>query len=368
MGGFMNFEQSLKSNRTAVLVRFGVLAFLAISILVGCAAQGGKHNMAEYPDGLYAAIDTSKGEIMISLEYQKTPLTVINFTGLAEGKLKTTVRQGKPFYDGLTFHRVIPNFMIQGGDPAGNGTGGPGYQFADEFDPSLKFSGPGVLAMANAGPGTNGSQFFITHVETPWLQNKHTIFGKVVKGQDVVNNIAKDDKINKIEIIRKGKDAEAFANDQAAFDAIQASAGERLAKAAEEQKAAAAVQYKKDQEQAANLLPGAKKTASGIYYIVQKQGNGAKPKKGQTVDVHYTGTLMDGTEFDSSVKRKQPFTTPIGVGRVIAGWDEMVMDMKVGEKRKVVLPPELAYGDQGAGGVIKPNAFLVFEIELLGIK
>jgi len=174
-------------------------------------------------DGMFARIVTPRGTITVELYYTKTPLTVVNFAGLAEGTKDFKVSRGRtkgPFYDGLTFHRVIANFMIQGGDPLGNGTGGPGYRFPDEFVSSLTFNGPGVLAMANAGPGTNGSQFFITHRATPHLNNKHTIFGHVVAGQDVVNAVRKGDTIEKIEIIRNGDKAKNFATDQAAFDKL----------------------------------------------------------------------------------------------------------------------------------------------------
>jgi cyclophilin family peptidyl-prolyl cis-trans isomerase len=171
-----------------------------------------KNNKPKLEKGLYAEIETSKGKILLQLEFERIPLTVANFVGLAEGKIENKSKEkGVPFYDGLKFHRVIANFMIQGGDPAGNGSGGPGYAFKDEFIPELQFTGPGILAMANAGPLTNGSQFFITHVATPWLNNRHTIFGKVVSGQDVVNSIQQGDEIIHIKIIRKGKKAKKFA-------------------------------------------------------------------------------------------------------------------------------------------------------------
>ncbi len=172
--------------------------------------------------GLYAEIETSKGKILLMLEFEKTPLTVANFVGLAEGKIKNNAKaEGVPFYDGLKFHRVIADFMIQGGDPQGTGAGGPGYSFKDEFVQGLAFTGPGILAMANAGPATNGSQFFITHKETPWLNNRHTIFGHVVKGQEVVNAIQGNDTIIHIKIIRKGKAAKKF-NAAKVFEELKA--------------------------------------------------------------------------------------------------------------------------------------------------
>jgi len=331
-------------------------ALLSGVLLIIMTMSANAIDRTKLEDGLYALIDTSRGEILLSLEFEKTPLTVINFTGLAEGKIKAN-KTGK-YYDGLKFHRVIDNFMIQGGDPTGTGSGGPGYNFPDEIDNSLKFDGPGILAMANAGPGTNGSQFFITHVETPWLQGKHTIFGHVVEGQDVVNAIKQNDKIKTVEIIRVGSAAQAFQNDQKAFDAaLDNLAGEEIRKKKEAQKAIL--------KEIGEKWPNAKVTDSGIRYIIEKEGSGAKPAPGTNVKVHYTGMFLDGRKFDSSVDRGTPFEFPAGGGRVIAGWDETILDMKKGEKRVIILPPELAYGSRGAGGVIPPDAWLVFEVELL---
>jgi peptidyl-prolyl cis-trans isomerase A (cyclophilin A) len=169
-------------------------------------------------DGMYAKFNTNRGVITIKLEMEKTPMTVANFVGLAEGDIPNTAKAaGVPFYDGLIFHRVISkvngdaqDFMIQGGDPTGTGMGGPGYKFKDEFVPDLRHDRPGVFSMANSGPGTNGSQFFITHVPTPWLDNNHTVFGFVVDGMDVVNATLKGDKIVTLEIIRVGDAAKNF--------------------------------------------------------------------------------------------------------------------------------------------------------------
>jgi peptidyl-prolyl cis-trans isomerase A (cyclophilin A) len=317
-------------------------------------------NWKETP-GLYAQFETNKGNIVCRLEYQKTPMTVGNFVALAEGKMKNNAKElGVPYYDGLKFHRVIADFMIQGGDPQGNGSGGPGYNFPDEIDASLRHDGPGVLSMANAGPGTNGSQFFITHKETPWLNGKHTIFGKVVEGQSVVNAIAMSDVINKLTIVRVGEDAQKF-DGLKAFNDIQGKAAKVKEEAAKASKEAFAKMIK-------DKYPAAKKTASGLYYIIETPGAGAQAVAGKTVSVHYTGLLTDGTKFDSSYDRKQPITFTLGKGQVIPGWDEGIALLKVGSKAKLIIPSELGYGANGAGGVIPPNATLIFETELVDVK
>lgn len=307
-------------------------------------------------DGLYAVIDTQKGDIVLRLEYQKVPMTVANFVGLVEGELNME-DPGENFYEGLNFHRVINNFMIQGGCPKGDGTGGPGYSFPDEFDPSLRHDGPGVLSMANAGPGTNGSQFFITHVKTPWLNDKHSVFGRVVEGQSVVNAIRQGDMINTITIERIGEDAQNFKVTKQSFaELVQNAAKKAMERRREE--------IEKVEKEIANRWPNTVKTPSGLQYVVLKKGDGKGcPKYGNPVTVHYTGTLLDGRMFDSSINRGQPATFKIG--QVIEGWNEALVTMSRGEKRTLIIPPELGYGVQGYPGIIPPNSYLIFDVELL---
>ncbi len=308
-------------------------------------------------DGIYVKITTEKGEILGQLHYKRTPGTVANFVALAEGNLENKAKeQGTPYYDGLTFHRVIPDFMVQGGDPDGTGAGGPGYKFDDEFHPELKHDTPGIFSMANAGPATNGSQFFITHVPTDWLDGKHTVFGKVLEGMEVVNGIAQGDTIQTMEIIREGADAKAF-NAVETFRKFNGAKAEREASAKKAQEASMA-----------DLVAGFEKTDSGLHYKIIQKGDGPKPKSGNTVSVHYKGMLADGTTFDSSYKRGNPIEFPVGMGQVIAGWDEGILMLNKGDKARFVIPSDLGYGAQGAGGVIPPNATLVFDVELMDIK
>ncbi len=340
-----------------------LLSLLLLSALLFCSGHPVfSAEVKKMKDGLYAKITTGKGDILLKLFYSKTPLTVINFVGLAEGTLHlggSDKPTAIPFYNGLTFHRVIANFMIQGGCPLGTGTGGPGYTFPDEFDSSLRHDSPGILSMANAGPGTNGSQFFITHVPTPHLDDKHTVFGRVVEGQDVVNKIDKGDPIKTVEIIRIGKDAENFKTDQAAFDAalegIKSASGKKLKE-----------QQEKIKKTIKERWPKATRTQSGLYYTVEKEGEGEVPAIGTNIKVHYTGRLLEGNrKFDSSYDRGEPIAFPVGTGQVIQGWDEALSQMTKGEKRTLIIPPELAYGERGAGGVIPPQAWLVFDVELV---
>jgi len=336
------------------------ICIIFLALLVPSTAQNAQ-DPSKFGDGLYAIFDTTKGEIVVKLFYDKAPLTVTNFVGLVEGRKNSNKPKGTPFYDGLKFHRVIKDFMIQGGDPDGTGRGGPGYRFSDEFDPTLRHDGPGILSMANAGPNTNGSQFFITHKATPWLDNKHTVFGRVVSGQDVVHGIEKNDVMKTVRILRIGKEAEKFQADQKAFEALESALKGKTQK--EERQGA--------EKQAALIKekwPTAQKTASGLMYVVTEEGGGPKPQKGQKVRAHYTGTLLDGKKFDSSRDRGKPFEFPVGMRRVIPGWDEAFLDMKKGEKRILIVPHALAYGERGRPPVIPPRATLVFDVELIDFK
>jgi peptidyl-prolyl cis-trans isomerase A (cyclophilin A) len=308
-------------------------------------------------NGIYAKFNTTKGAILVKLTHDLTPGTVGNFVALAEGNLENKARpQGTPYYNGLKFHRVIPDFMIQGGCPQGIGTGGPGYSFDDEFHPSLKHDKPGVLAMANSGPASNGSQFYITHVPTSWLDNKHTIFGNVVEGQDIVDAVAQGDVLDTLEIVRVGEEAEKW-NAVEAFRSFEGNRQKKIESAKKEAEA-------KMEE----LAAGFDKTESGLRYKMIQTGSGKQAESGKTVSVHYEGSLENGKVFDSSYPRKKPIEFKLGQGQVIEGWDEGIALLKVGDKARFVIPAYLGYGASGAGGVIPPNATLIFDVELMDVK
>ena len=308
-------------------------------------------------NGIYAKFNTTQGAILVKLTHDLTPGTVGNFIALAEGNLENKARpQGTPYYNGLKFHRVIPDFMIQGGCPQGQGTGGPGYSFDDEFHPSLKHNKPGILAMANSGPSSNGSQFYITHVPTSWLDNKHTVFGEVVEGQDIVDAVAQGDVLETLEIVRVGEEAQKW-NAVEAFRTFEGNRQKKIVNAKKEAEA-------KMEE----LAAGFDKTESGLRYKMIQKGSGKNAEKGKTVAVHYEGSLETGKVFDSSYPRKKPIEFKLGQGQVIEGWDEGIALLQVGDKARFVIPSHLAYGESGAGGVIPPNATLIFDVELMDVK
>lgn len=352
-------------------------------------------------EGIFATIATNKGDIVVQLEYKKTPITVANFISLIEGTNPYVANEklkGKPFFDGLKFHRVISDFMIQGGDPLGNGTGDPGYKFKDEIVSDLIHDKGGILSMANSGPATNGSQFFITHKETPWLNGKHTVFGHVTQGMNVVNSIAQNDVITKVTIARKGAAAKKFDAPKVFSD--------YYANKAEDQKKQALIDAENRKKQEAimaeakkaylekygsvlaekvtsltKLRTTATKTNSGLEYVLVK-GTGTKPADGKTVYVHYAGYLEDGSLFDSSYQEVnkvygkfdqnrcdqngyQPLQSVVGHHRFIPGFVEGLNMMSFGDKATLFIPSALGYGERGAGGVIPPNANIIFEVELL---
>lgn len=319
---------------------------------------------------MVAVIYTSKGIIKVGLEYIRAPMTVANFVGLAEGSINNVHRKpGMPFYDGMIFHRVIPNFMIQGGDPSGKGAGNSGSFFPDEFHPELRHDDAGVLSMANSGKNTNSCQFFITHNATNWLDDVHTVFGKVVEGQEVVNAIAQDDKIDSVRIQRLSPAAKAF--DANKVFAAQKEIIEQKQKT-ENQSQFASLQsgpvYRAFEEFVKSAYPSATKTTSGLYYIKQNVTEDIQPQLGSIVKVHYKGMLTNGRVFDESISRGKPIEFPLGKQNVIAGWDEGIALLKKGEKATLIIPYYLAYGDQGIQGVIGPKETLIFDVQLIDIK
>ncbi len=351
-----------------------ILAAASVSLL-SCTPIYKKMNVDKetyegLKDGLYANLQTTQGNLIVKFEDKKSPVTVANFVGLAEGKIDNKAKaKGVPFYDGTIFHRVIKDFMIQGGDPQGTGMGDPGYKFEDEKN-DLKHTGKGILSMANSGPNTNGSQFFITEIATPWLDGKHTIFGKVVKGDDVIDKIANVEKgaqdkpktdivLEKVSIFSKG-------DEYKGYDAAKTFT-EGKSKIAANNKAMAEKAEADAKKAIEDLKAGMQVTESGLYYKITKKTEGKAPKAGDNVQVHYAGKLTNGTEFDSSFKRNEPLEFPVGTGRVIKGWDEGILLLKEGETATLLIPPAMGYGERGAGGVIPPNAWLIFDVELVKV-
>ena len=338
------------------------LLLAATILMTGSCKAMDPEKVLKGKEGLFAKISTSRGDIFVELYYKDAPLTVTNFVGLAEGTLDAS--RGKRYYKGLKFHRVIENFMIQGGDPRGNGTGGPGYGFPDEISSKSRFDGPGVLAMANRGKGTNsnGSQFFITHVPTAWLNGNHTIFGHVVDkdSQKVVDSIKQNDVMMDVTVYRRGKEAEAFSATQ---DDWNRRLEECVARNQAEKEKAFAAQIAAVERN----FPGFTKDANGIYYKTTRAGSGSKCGSGRNVSTEYKGYLVDGSVFDQSAGRG-PLEFTTGAGQMIPGFDLMVQDMKVGEKRTIVLPPDQAYGERGAGDVIPGNSYIAFDVELVSAR
>ncbi|SDQ59572.1 peptidylprolyl isomerase [Flagellimonas zhangzhouensis] len=354
-------------------------------VLLGCKSS----KYADLGDGIFADIQTTKGDIIIKLEYKKTPVTVANFVSLAEGNnpFVNDEYKDKKFYDGIIFHRVIKDFMLQGGDPTGTGSGNIGYTFKDEFNDSLLHSKKGILSMANRGPKTNSSQFFITHKETPWLNGKHTVFGEVVSGMDVVDTIANvktiardkpevDVVMNHVEIVRNGKEAKKF-------DAVQI-----MSDYFEEEKLVEAEFQKMKEDLVAEFteqMAQAEETPSGLRILKLKEGEGEQPNIGQMALVNYAGWLFNGDLFDSNIeeiaakfnqlnpgRRDQGGYTPFPMSyspdaQLAAGFREGLLTMKIGDKIRIFVPPHLGYGDNDYGP-IPGGSTLVFDLEIVGVQ
>ena len=353
-------------------------------------------------DGLFAEFDTNMGTMVIKLSYEKTPITVANFVALAEGNHPDvdSIHLGKPFYNGLIFHRVMDNFMIQGGDPEGTGRGGPGYSFPDEFDPSLMHDKAGILSMANSGPATNGSQFFITETPTPHLNNKHTVFGEVVLGleiQDSISNVQtgvadrpiSDVIIKKLNIIRNGSEANNF--DAVNVWNLELTKLVEKNKLIEEEKRKNRLENQiKGKEKAVSFLPTlesykSKSSRSGLKTLYLEKGNGIKPKEGDNVLLYYElydteANLIDSNSkeieesygrysSDKEVKgRYSPMPMTLSPdAQMITGFKEAVGMMRVGDKMFAFLPWSLGYGAQG-GGIIKPKQDLIFIITMVSVQ
>jgi peptidyl-prolyl cis-trans isomerase A (cyclophilin A) len=362
-----------------VNTKFFCYAVLLLSILASCNSKEKESDTAvvgqpvekfQARTDMVATFYTSKGIIKIGLDYVKAPMTVANFVGLAEGTMPNSVKPaGKPYYDGLIFHRVIENFMIQGGDPKGDGTGGAGYSFPDEFNINLRHDDAGVLSMANSGPNSNSSQFFITHTATPWLDNIHSVFGKVIQGQDVVQKITMGDKIDSIRIERTSEEAKNF-DAKKVFDLQKDIVLEKYKSSLQEQYAGVqnSAPYRAFEEYVKQVYPNAQKTVSGLYYFKKNETEGPMALAGNIVKVHYKGSLTNGKVFDESISRGKPIEFQLGKQNVIAGWDEGIALLRKGEKATLIIPSYLAYSEKGVEGLIGPNETLIFDVELVDFK
>jgi peptidylprolyl isomerase len=329
-----------------------ILSALPLAVVLGCSTPA-----RDLPPGLYAEIKTNKGDIVIRLEPDKAPMTVMNFVGLAEGTIENSFRDGRPYYDGLTFHRVVPDFVIQGGDPEGTGSGGPGYRFPTETHPELLHDSEGVVAMANSGPDTNGSQFYITMAPTPHLDGGYNVFGRVTQGMDVVTEVEQGDVIRSVEIIRAGEQAESYSATTEAFN-------EMITEVRERREAEAAAQVQAQIDTVTSQLPGTVQFGDTRMLLSPLEaGAGDPPARGDTVVVHYSFATLDGTVIDNTRVRGEPHEFVYLETRVIEGLELAIGTMAPGARVVAIIPPELAFGEQALGPALPPNSHVVFEIE-----
>jgi peptidylprolyl isomerase len=352
--------------------KWGIMLFF---LLIGSILAGLCCSNAKYPDGLYAELHTNKGLIVLSLAYEKTPMTVAHFVGLAEGKIQNdALPEGVPFFDGSRFHRVVPGHVIQAGAPAAEGEGRLGYMYPNEIHPELSHNRAGVLGVANGGPHTNGSQFYITLGDRSYLDGDYTVFGEVFEGMDVVFAIVQDDVINRVKIVRCGDEAEQFKADTETFQNLRIQVQNRVEDQEKEKKARESTTIQK-------RWPKAVETESGMQYVVVREGKGKVPGPGSKVMVRYSGEVLNGKKFfstqDGTPDGESPaeeFVMEIGKSHITPGFDQAVYQMRIGEKRLLILPSRLAYGVRGFYAketqgkkrfVISPNSTLVYEVELV---
>ncbi len=359
-----------------------------IAVLLLCLPLAVGSCQDKYPDledGVYAEFKTNMGTFVAKLYNEKTPLTVANFIELAEGthQMMDSSFAGKPYYNGLTFHRVMEDFMIQGGDPLANGRGGPGYTFPDEFVDDLKHDRKGILSMANGGPDMNGSQFFVTVKPTPWLNNRHSVFGEIVIGQAVVDSISVTDTdssdkpldvvvMEEVNIIRKGNvEVPSFTTEMEMIEQRKQEKLERLAGVA-----------KATTEALQPFADQAEETESGLKLYWNQRGKGMKPNEGAMVLVHCTGYFTNGDLFYTTrrevaekyeaLENGNPYQPMVAQyspqAQMIPGFREAMLMMSVGDRTTLFIPSHLGYGATGRGSVIPPNTDLIFELELVGIQ